>query len=179
MVRELPDSKRLGLHVRVWALVATLWAVSCHLPIESPFLRGVRLKGFEQKGPLIVYNKDNIFDYINGEAEVYLSYGFERLYKQSYWNLESGGLVLVESYDMGSSEGARGVFERYCAERSSGISGLGESACTDSYIVQFQRRNYFFRVASDPSSDPALRPSFEVLYELCKALNEALKEEAL
>ncbi|UCG66459.1 MAG: hypothetical protein JSW12_05395 [Deltaproteobacteria bacterium] len=159
------------------ALLATLWAVSCHLPIESPFLRGASLKGFEQKDPLIVYNRENIFDYLNGEAEVYLSFGFKRLYKQSYWKLESGGLVLVECYDMDSSEGARGVLEQYFAKQCSGISGLGESACTDTYIILFWRGRYFLRVAPDPFSDPELRPSLEVLFELSQALDKALKEK--
>lgn len=171
--------KHLKPYARVLALLAALWAMSCHLPVESPFLRGVNLKGFEQKGPLIVYNEATIFDYIDGEAEVYLSFGFHRLYKQSYWNLESGGLMLVESYDMDSSEGARGVLEQYCAERGSEISGLGERACTDMYIILFRRGRYFLRVAPDPSSDPELRPSLEVLFELSQALDKALKEEAL
>jgi hypothetical protein len=47
---------------------------------DHPFLHGLDFKGFEQKGPLLIYNRKNIFEYMNGEAENYLPNGFILLY---------------------------------------------------------------------------------------------------
>ena len=60
-----------------------------------------------------MYNRDNIFNYMDGEAETYLPLGFRLLYIERYRKPGTGELILVEVYDMGSESGAKGIFGVY------------------------------------------------------------------
>lgn len=171
-VRELEKGSRWYL----WfpALAAIIWGVSCHLPPENLFLGGLGLEGFGQASPLVVYNKDNIFDYIDGEAEVYLKEGFLLLYTQSYQKQETNALITVDAYDLGTPDGAQDIFTRYSEEGGSEIQGLGESSWTDNYIILFRRGRYFFRVWPDPSPESEVKPGLKDLVELSRAIDSAL-----
>ena len=118
-------------------LLAMLFISSCQDPSSNPFLKGLSLKGFEQATPLVVYNSNNIFDYINGEAEVYFPFGFQILYTQIYKKNQTDIRILVDIYDMGTCLGAKGVFEKYTQECGSEINGLGDSGWTDKHRVLF------------------------------------------
>ncbi len=65
------------------------------------------MEGFEQLGPIKVYNENNIFDYLNGGAELYLASGFRLLYSQGYRNRDNGALMIVDAYDMSATGGAK------------------------------------------------------------------------
>jgi len=66
-----------------------LFISGCQDSLSNPFLKGLDIKGFEQASSLVIYNRNNIFDYINGEAEVYFPFGFQLLYSQIYKKRES------------------------------------------------------------------------------------------
>lgn len=149
---------------------------SCNTSPVNPFLKRFKLEGFEQANTLAVYNKENIFDYINGEAEVYFPFGFQLLCVQSYRESNTGAQMIMEAYDMGTTDGAQGVFRRYSQERGSTVKGLGESAWTDNQIVLFQRGKYFLRVWPDPSLEPIMNPNLNDLLGLSRSLNVILKK---
>ncbi len=60
-----------------------------------------------------VYNDENLFDLINGEAELILEYGFDTVIVQRYQNLKTGNSVFLEIYKMKDMEGAFGLFTLY------------------------------------------------------------------
>lgn len=151
-----------------------LFISGCQDSLSNPFLKGLELKGFEQATPLVVYNRNNIFDYINGEAEVYFPFGFQLLYSQIYKKNESDIRILVDVYDMGTYLGAKGVFEKYTQQGGSVIRGLGDSGWTDQYMVLFIHERYFFRVWPDPSSDPELMPTLKDLLDLSHSIDSVL-----
>lgn len=166
-----------GVQWYLWLLVlcGVLVAGGCVVLRENPFLKGLGSKAFEQTGPVTVYNNSSIFDYINGEAEVYLPLGFQLLYVLSYQKLETEALIVVDAYDMGTSVGAQGIFKKYTAEGGSAIQGLGESAWTDTYLVLFRRGKYFLRVSPHPTPDSGAEPVPQDMLKLSRALDEALK----
>jgi hypothetical protein len=155
-------------------LIAIFFISGCQDPLSNPFLKGLEVKGFEQATPLVVYNRNNIFDYINGEAEVYFPFGFQLLYSQSYKKNESDIRILVDVYDMGTYLGAKGVFDNYTQQGGSEIPGLGDSAWTDKHIVLFIHERYFFRVGIDPSSDLEFMPILKDLLDLSHSIDSAL-----
>jgi hypothetical protein len=61
------------------------------------------------------YSPGTLFEYINGGAENYLSYGFRGLVVGSYKEAKSGAALTVEIYDMGDDLKAFGIYssERY------------------------------------------------------------------
>ncbi len=152
------------------------WMVSCQMPTLNPFLRGLDLKRFEQVGPLVVYNRLNIFDYMDGEAEAYLPHGFQLLYQQSYQTAQTAARIVVDAYDMATSAGAKAMFEKYTEEGGSNLKGPGQSAWTDSHIVLFWRGKYFFRIFPDPSPESEPEPSLSEILELSQAIDSAISK---
>jgi len=169
--------KRLARYVSFVLLSVMPLVVGCFLHNTSVFQNGMNLKGFERAGPLAIYNPKNLFDYIDGEAELYFPFGFQRLFNQSYRVMQTGALVVVDAYDMGTYEGAHGVYERYTEEGGSGIEELGESAWTDNYIILFRQGRYFLRIWPDPSPESKAQPSFEHMLALSRALDRVLKDD--
>ncbi len=55
------------------------------------------------------HNRKSLYEYINGGAELYLSYGFSRLISRIYSKPEQPD-ILVDFFDMRTSRSAYGVF---------------------------------------------------------------------
>jgi len=174
------DMTRYGsicLHILFLSIVvmAVSMAIGCCPRYENPFLHGLGLKQFVQRGPTEVYNRNNIFDYMNGEAETYLPLGFSLLYTERYRKPGTGKLILVEIYDMGSSNGARGVFDAYSRKGGRRIEGIGSAAWTENLLILFWRGRYFFRVAPDPSAQTDTTPDLKDLFELSRNIDHFSK----
>jgi hypothetical protein len=57
------------------------------------------------------YTPDTLFEYINGAARMYLSYGFVGLTHARYLHGEEGRITIdLDIYDMGSKLGAYGIY---------------------------------------------------------------------
>jgi hypothetical protein len=148
--------------------------LSCSLPRPNPLLEGPKLKAFEQAGPLTVYNRANLFDYMNGEAEAYLPLGFRLLYVNIYRTEKTDSRMVLEIYDMSTLEGAIGILKKYSSESGSSIPGLGEAAWADKGIVLFRERNYFVRIFSDPSPENEVRPTMQEMLDLAREIAAAM-----
>jgi hypothetical protein len=61
------------------------------------------------------YFPENLFEYINGAAEIYLSYDFHELIVAQYQKIGTDNQVAVEIYDMGTATTSFGIYsaERY------------------------------------------------------------------
>lgn len=61
------------------------------------------------------YYPENLYEYINGAAEIYLSYGFRELIVGEYKKSDTSDTVAVEIYDMGDHKNSFGIYsaERY------------------------------------------------------------------
>jgi hypothetical protein len=92
-----------------------------------------------------------LFSHIDGGAELYLQYGFDRLALADY---AKGGLeVRVEIYKMKDEKGAAGIF----AENSKGVtkaSDFGVACTLDQYQIIFHRGPYYVSVTCyEPSEE--------------------------
>jgi hypothetical protein len=63
--------------------------------------------------PASFYKPDTLYEYIDGGADVYLLYDFQRLLHQNFRT--PGGELTADIYDLGKPENAFGI---YSAERS-------------------------------------------------------------
>ena len=142
----------------------------------NPFLEGLRFDGFEQVSPLVVSNKDNLFDYMNGEAETYLPFGFYLLFNQTYQKIDGDIHIMVDAYQMKNPSGAKGIFERYSRKGGIPVQEVGESVWSDGYILLFRRSQYFFRVMPDPSPDAGENPNLQDLIDLSRSADRVLRE---
>lgn len=156
------------------ACLGLLALVGC---IESgnTLVPGLALKDSEQQGPLTIYNKNNLFDYIDGEAEIYFPLGFKLLYKQSYRDKKKGGtLIAVDIYEMQTPRGAQGIFDKFADDEDSSIEGLADAAWTDGFVLLLRDGRYFVRIMPGLTVDGAAQPTQKDLLSIGRALDEAL-----
>jgi hypothetical protein len=73
------------------------------------------IKGMESNEAPSAYFPESLFEYINGAAEIYLSYDFKELIVSEYTKAGSSDSVAVEIYDMGNHKNSFGIYsaERY------------------------------------------------------------------
>ena len=157
-------------------LVAGISLFACSHPQRNLFLMGPALKGFKPAGPLVVYNKRTLYDYIDGEADVYLPLGFRLLYTQSYRNEQTDAQMISEAYDMGTPEGAASVFSKFAEGPGSRLPRLGEAGWTGSGMILFHRDRYYLKVYADPSPEQEVRPGSEELIGLSFLIDEAIQQ---
>jgi hypothetical protein len=73
------------------------------------------VEGMAATGSPQTYFPETLFEYINGAAEIYLSYNFKELIVAEYKKRDSADSVAVEIYDMGNHKNSFGIYsaERY------------------------------------------------------------------
>ncbi len=107
------------------------------LPPESPF------EGWKMNGKPVLHHPDNLWEYINGQAELYLGYGFVQLVTATYSHHSATTCTItLDIYDMGSKLNAFGIFNQLA---SSGLKSA--KVGLDSYILSpmlaFYKSRYF------------------------------------
>lgn len=65
------------------------------------------IHGWKAHGKAKIYDRETIYDYMDGAGEIYLTYEFKRLIVKRYTRA-SGPEIIVEIFDMGSPEDAFG-----------------------------------------------------------------------
>ncbi|MFZ2055176.1 MAG: DUF6599 family protein [Candidatus Aminicenantales bacterium] len=116
---------------RVIPLVLSLFGVCSAFGQEmsTPSLQTFlpRLSGWSLSEAPRGFSPGTLFEYINGAAENYLSYGFRELLVSDFKKDESTASLTVEIYDMGDETRAFGVYssERYPESRFLNIGNQG------------------------------------------------------
>lgn len=118
----------------------------------------------------VTYDRESIFDYINGAGEVYRSYAFGEVLVARY-SAAARSDVLVELFDMGNSDDAYGVFSYAREQEESGIGGGYEHKGD---VLCFWQNRYYVCLAID---DPAEGPEID-LTELARELSQRLPAAA-
>lgn len=121
------------------------------------------ISGYEMEANYPVYEPDNLWDYINGAADTYLSYHFVDLRIAEYTN-EEGESIKVEIYKHKSSEYAYGI---YCSERypEYNFIEIGVQGYTEIGLVHFVSGPYYVKVISG-SETPSENASHQVATEI-------------
>lgn len=95
------------------------------------------------------YDRETIFDYINGAGEVYRSYAFKYVLVGLYQK-DGGGALNVEIFDMGTPEDAYGVFSYAREEERAGIGAAFESRGS---VLCFWQDRFYVCVVEEPGTD--------------------------
>lgn len=115
------------------------------------------------------YEAQNLFDYINGEAETYLDYGFRLLVTREYVD-KKGSILTMEIYRMESPLHGFGI---YAAERTPDdkAAEIGTQGFQGENIVGFWKGPYYCKILSHRMSpDPA-----EVLLKTARLIADKIK----
>jgi len=91
------------------------------------------------------YYTENLYEYIDGAAEIYLNYDFQQLTVGQYKKIDSLASLSVEIYDMGSRENAFGI---YSAERFSDANfvAVGSQGYIEEGSLNFLLDRYYVKL---------------------------------
>ena len=114
-----------------------------------------------------LYGRDNLYDYINGGAELYLSFGFKRVINRTYERPNQPDIV-VDLFDMGTSKNAYGVFSHSMetVERA-----YGQGSQYSEGLLLFWKDRYYLSIMSYPETPE----SKKALLTLGKKIETAIK----
>jgi hypothetical protein len=99
--------------------------------------------GWNIDGKVTLYNKENLFDRINGEAELYFPYGFENLAYARYANTKNPEIAIdVDIYKMGSLIDAFGIYAGYRSKSDPDVRIGAEGTVSSSQLFFYQDRHF-------------------------------------
>lgn len=122
------------------------------------------LTSWRQVDTTKTYDRETIFDYIDGAGEVYRLYDFRNVAVFTF-DGDGAGSVLVEVFDMGSAGDAYGIFTFYHEGKD---LDLGDGGYLRPQFVCFWRGQYFICVSS--CSEPPV--SDEILTDFARLIAE-------
>lgn len=99
--------------------------------------------GWKKSDRLVTFTRADLYNYIDGGAELFLEFGFERVYVQRY---SSGNSELtLEIYEMESPESALGVYLAKCGQETP-LEGLPARNSGEESQFTILRERYFIHV---------------------------------
>ncbi len=142
---------------------------SCKVDQETARLAGLlptEVAGWRQTGRDRVYGPDNLYDYVDGGAELYRSYGFRGMFGRTY-SRDNQPEIVVDIFDMDSSANAFGVFTH---SRESVSAAFGQGSQHDPGYLLFWRDRYLVSILASPETERS-RP---VLPALATAIAQSI-----
>jgi len=109
--------------------------------------------GWIKEGKISTYASDDLYKYIDGEAELYLPYGFERAVTVMYAKPnDRGNGVVVNIFKMGSLLDAFGIYGNYRAAGADRVK-LGAEGFIDESQLMFYQGMYFVQIMTSGNAD--------------------------
>ena len=105
--------------------------------------------GWKKAEPPATYDKTNLFEYIDGGAELYISYNFKTLLAVRYKGQDDEEIV-IDIFDMGDSFNAFGVFS-HGREREDGLVGQGSEY--GGGLLTFWKGRYYISIMAYPETE--------------------------
>lgn len=143
------------------AMAQSLENLSSVLPAE--------VSGWKKAGPPEAYDKSNLFDYIDGGAELYISYNFQKLLAVRYKGTGDEEIV-IDMFDMGNSYNAFGLFS-HGREREDGLAGQGSEY--NAGLLTFWKDRFYVSILAYPETEAKK----EIVLGLGRTLANAIPKE--
>jgi hypothetical protein len=109
------------------------------------------ISGWKKSQQDQVYGRENIFDYIDGGGEIYLAYDFQFVFVREFAKGDAP-MIVVEIYQMSSSEDAFGVFTQ---DTDGDDVKLGQGAIYAAGLLRFWQEKIFVRIMADKETPEA------------------------
>lgn len=157
---------RAGVIVAAMLLLAAGgWRVSGSAP-GFPLRLPESVSGWTAAGDDKIYTTETLFEYIDGGAELYLSYGLSAVFARSYAR-EGEPDITVDLFDMGSSENAFGVFSH---SREVIDSTFGQGSQYTKGLLLFWKDKYYVSILSSPETVASKAAVFALAREIEKEI---------
>ena len=139
------------IHVIMIGMIAMTLMAKIPLWADDNLMKNVLpLPGFAEdwtaKDPLNFYDRETLFEHINGEAELYIPYGFDMLATVTYVNRSNPDVWLIaDVYRMGSLLDSFGIYANYRRAKAGGVPFGADGFILPSQLMFYQDR-YFVRL---------------------------------
>jgi hypothetical protein len=153
MIRYLPMLLSMLL-----AVLSVAFPVSAAERTLEAFLPADCVSGWAMDGKVTTYTPENLYKYIDGEAELYLPYGFRKAATAMYVKPGSKDVgVVVNIFEMGSLLDAFGIYANYRSPTLEQIK-VGTEGFLDESQLMFYQDRYFVQIEASgaPSQDGLL-----------------------
>lgn len=138
--------------VLMMAEIPTLSAEKEGRQVEMKRLLPLEVEDYNADGKDEFYDRQTAFRYMDGAAELYRAYAFKLLMVRKYVKKDHSS-ILVELFDMGSSEEAFGIFSYQTEEEEVGI---GQRSDYGGGLLRFWKGKYFVNVYAERDT-PSMR----------------------
>lgn len=127
------------------------------------------LSGWRKADPQEIFSKSALYEYIDGGAELYISYGFQKLLAIRYRD-QAEEEIVIDIFDQGNSYDAYGVFS-HGREREDHLFGQGSEY--NSGLLTFWKDRYYISILAYPET----AQKKEVVFKLGRLLADAIPAE--
>ena len=126
----------------------TLTDLSNALPIE--------IDGWKKADKDTFYNPENLFKYIDGGAELYISYNFKQALAQKYTSGEDDEIT-VDIFDMENSYNAFGVFAHSGETPDAEANRTGQGSEYAGGLLTFRKDKFYVAILAYPETEDKKR----------------------
>jgi len=109
------------------------------------------LEEWSKSSDFAVYDPENLYAYINGGAELYISYQFINLISQPYINEEEDE-IKIDIFNMGSSQNAYGIFS-HSRETIDDFVGSNIESEYAGGLLTFWKGRYYVSILAYPETE--------------------------
>ena len=102
------------------------------------------IDGFQKNEKIESYNQDDLYDYINGAADSYLNYDFEKLYLQRYKGKEEQS-IKIEIYKHSNKTTAFGIYSSERPFRGYWVK-VGAQGYSERGILNFYKGQFYIKI---------------------------------
>ena len=114
------------------------------------------------------YDKESLYEYIDGGAELYLSYGFQKLFSRTYSKSDQPEII-VDIFDMKTSYNAFGVFA-FSREKEDSVFGQGSQYVPG--LLLFWKDQYYISILFSPETEESHHAAFIIARHIESSIDE-------
>jgi hypothetical protein len=172
--------------LRGWRIISIfflLFSICAILSLEAAGVERMNLAellpqkilGWSSVGEDRIFDRNSIFDYLDGGGEIYLAYDFQKLLVREYQRAQESPIV-AEVYEMSSAEDAYGIFTH--DTDGEGID-LGQGALYGMGLLRFWKGRIFIRVMADRETIETKNVVMAIGEQIAEAIQEVGKKPKL
>jgi len=125
------------------------------------------INGWRADVKVDAYDRKTLFHYIDGGAELYLAYHFQKVYVHTYTKAGEPDIIM-DIYEMGTPEDAFGVFT---SEREGEDIGIGQGSEYEAGLLRFFKGRFFVSIMTYEETPQ----SRKAVYLLARTVADAIQ----
>jgi len=107
------------------------------------------IDGWTKADTPVTYDNKSLYEYINGGAELFIAYNFEKMFAFRYTASDESEIV-IDIFDMGKSYDAYGIFSH---GREEDDKKLGQGSEYNSGLLTFWKDRYYVSILAFPETE--------------------------